>query len=135
MENLLGTSVSVFVGVTLLLFGGASWLMGQALARTWRPVWQAFIYGALIAAVDRFFIFALFEGELLVLGPFLLHTLVLIAIALAAYRLTKAHRMVSQYPWLYERVGPFAWRRSLGQDGTSQDGTPRESAAEEELPS
>jgi len=128
MENLLGASVSVFVGVTLLLFGGASWLMGQALAGTWRPVWQAFIYGALIAAVDRFIIFALFEGELLALGPFLLHTLVLIAIALAAYRLTRARRMVSQYPWLYERAGPFAWRPCRRESRAG------ESPAEEELP-
>jgi len=27
-----------------------------------------------------------------------------------AYRLTQAHKMVAQYPWLYERAGLFAWR-------------------------
>jgi hypothetical protein len=140
MENLLGASVSVFIGVTLVLFGGAAWLTGQALAGTWRPDWQAFLYAPLLAALDRFFIYALFEGELLSLPAYLLHAMVLLAATLLAYRLTKARKMVSQYPWLYERAGPFGWRRSRGpdgtpQDGSPQDGTPRESAAEEELPS
>jgi hypothetical protein len=135
MENLLGASVSVFIGVTLVLFGGAAWLTGQALAATWRPVWQAFVYAPLLAALDRFFIYALFEGELLSLPAYLLHAMVLLAATLLAYRLTKARKMVSQYPWLYERAGPFGWRRGRGQDASPQDGTSRESAAEEELPS
>jgi hypothetical protein len=130
MENLLGASVSVFIGVTLVLFGGAAWLTGQALAATWRPVWQTFLYAPLLAALDRFFIYALFEGELLSLPAYLLHAMVLLAATLLAYRLTKARKMVSQYPWLYERAGPFGWRRSRAQQATS-----RESAAEEELPS
>jgi hypothetical protein len=32
------------------------------------------------------------------------------AILLAAYYLTRARKMVQQYPWLYERRGPFGWR-------------------------
>jgi hypothetical protein len=110
MESLLGTSLAVFVGVTLLLFGGAAWLTGQALAATWRPFWQGVVYAALLAAVDRFFIFALFEGDLLALPAYLFHAAVLIAITLLAYRLTRARRMVRQYPWLYERAGAFGWR-------------------------
>lgn len=110
MESLLGASGAVFIGVTLVLFGGASWLMGQAVAGTWRPVWQTFVYGALLATVDRFFIYALFEGELLAPLPYLVHAAVLIAIALLAFRLTRVRRMVSQYPWLYERAGPLSWR-------------------------
>ena len=72
MESLIDAPVAVFIGVTLVLFGGASWLTGQALAGTWRPVWQAFIYGPLLAAVDRFLIYALFEGDLASLPAYLL---------------------------------------------------------------
>src|SRR3546814_20673053 len=110
MESLLGASVTVFVGVTLFLFGGASWLMGQAVAETWRPVWQIFVYGAMLAAGNRFFIYALFDSWLLSLPAYLFNTAVLIALGLLAFRLTTVRRMVSQYPWLYERAGAFAWR-------------------------
>lgn len=129
MESLIGTSLTVFIGVTLILFGGAAWLTGHALAATWRPIWQAFIYGALLAAVDRFLIYALFEGELLALAPYLFHTAVLIAIALVAYRLTRARRMVRQYPWLYERAGAFGWR-PVRRGERAPGGPP----AQEELP-
>jgi hypothetical protein len=40
----------------------------------------------------------------------------LIAIGAAAYRLTQAHRMVRQYPWIYERQGLFSWRVKGGAD-------------------
>ena len=36
---------------------------------------------------------------------------VLIAIALVAFQFKRAKKMVSQYPWLYEPVGPFGWRK------------------------
>ena len=36
--------------------------------------------------------------------------LVLLALASLAYRVTLAHKMVTQYPWLYERAGLFSWR-------------------------
>ncbi|MEX2008765.1 MAG: DUF6867 family protein, partial [Dongiaceae bacterium] len=108
MENLLGTSWPVFVGLTVVLFGGASFLMGQALAETWRPAWQCVLYGAMLGAADRFLNFALFDGELLTITGYVIHSAVLVAIAFAAHRLTQAHKMVAQYPWLYERAGLFA---------------------------
>jgi branched-chain amino acid transport system ATP-binding protein len=37
-------------------------------------------------------------------------TAALVAIGLFAYRLNRARKMVSQYPWLYERAGLFRWR-------------------------
>ena len=67
---------------------------------------------------------ALFAGDVLTLAfvlavmtiGLLLHSVVLLAICLLGFRLTKARKMVSQYPWLYERVGLFGWRRK-GQAG------------------
>lgn len=110
MSELLGNSFAVFIGITVVLAGGAAWLMGQALASRWRPLWQVFPYALLMGLSDRFIIYALFDGELLSLGGFLVDTAVITAIALIAFRVTRVLRMVSQYPWLYERVGPFAWR-------------------------
>ena len=107
-------SIWVLLGLTVVLFGGASWMMGQALATTWRPQAQLVAYGALLAAADRFASFALFEGVLLSGTGFLLDWGVLTAIAIAAFRATRAAKMVQQYPWIFERAGPFGWREKGG---------------------
>lgn len=120
MSEILGNSLPVFIGVTCILAGGAAWMTGQALAATWRPPWQAVLYSLLLGLADRFIIFALFEGELLSVGGYLIDSLVLIAFSLLAFRLTLVARMVRQYPWLYERSGPFGWRRrSTAEQGES----------------
>jgi hypothetical protein len=110
MEAILGTSVGVFLGVTVALMGFTAFMTGQALANTWKPMWHALVYSALLGFAARFLIFALFEGELLSLSGYLADTAALILIALFAYRISHARKMVSQYPWLYERAGLFGWR-------------------------
>ena len=110
MEPILGGTLAEFVGLTLVLFGGAAWMMGQALGATWRPVWHVFVYAALLGAANRFFHNALFAGALFALVPYLVDTAVLMAMGWVAYRVTKVHKMVTQYPWLYRREGPFSWR-------------------------
>ncbi|MCR6631780.1 MAG: ABC transporter ATP-binding protein [Magnetospirillum sp.] len=102
-------SLPVFIGITVLFMGGCAFMAGQALAATWRPLWQVFPYALALAAGDRFLCFALFGGRLLSLPGYLTDAAVLLAITLAAYRLTQARRMVSQYPWLYRRNGLFGW--------------------------
>jgi len=103
-------SIPVFIGLTLVLFGGCAFMTGQALASTWRPWWQALPYGVMLGTVDRFLGYALFNGDLLSWPGAALDSGVLVAIALTAYRRTLARRMVDQYPWLYAPVGLFAWR-------------------------
>jgi hypothetical protein len=110
MSELLGTSLPVFIGVTLILTGGAAYMTGQALGATWRPVWQVVAYALLLGCADRFITFALFDGILVSLSGYVIDTAVIAAIALFAFRVTRVHKMVSQYPWLYEKAGPFAWR-------------------------
>ena len=115
MSTLTGdSSIWVFIGLTVVLCGAASWMMGQALALTWRPPAQLVPYAALLAAADRFGSFALFAGELLSASGFLLAWAVLGAIAFAAFRATQAAKMAQQYPWLFERAGPFGWRQKRG---------------------
>lgn len=105
-----GFNITVFIGLTVILFGGASFMMGQAIAETWRPAWQNFAYGLLLTVGDRFLDGALFKGEWFSLERYILDAAVIIAIALLGYRITQARQMVSQYPWLYERSGLLSWR-------------------------
>ncbi len=118
METLLGTSIEVFVGMTGVVMGFAAYMTGQALANTWKPFWHAAIYSVLLGVGDRFLTFALFEGELLSPTGFLIDSALLMFIALFAYRLNKARKMVSQYPWLYRRVGLFGWASISAADRT-----------------
>ena len=110
MDNILGTSPQVFISVTCVIIGFAAYMTGQAMANTWRPLWQLFVYCALLGFASRFLVFSLFDGELLSASGYVIDAAVLIAIALFAFRLSRARKMVNQYPWLYERSGLFGWR-------------------------
>ncbi len=110
----LGTSLWVFVCATIVLFGWAAYMTGQALAQTWRPLWHLVPYSLLMAAGNRFFDFALFGGKLLSPLGYIVTVAILLPISIMAYRATQARKMVNQYPWLYERAGPFAWRDRQG---------------------
>lgn len=103
-----GTSIGVFIGLTVVLGGGAAILTGQAIAGTWRPAWQVMFASLGLGFADRFLVFALFDGELLSAGGYLFDTAVIMSLGLVAYRLSWVRNMVTQYPWLYERAGP--WR-------------------------
>jgi hypothetical protein len=110
MIGVLGTTSGVFVGLTLIIMGFTAYMTGMGLANTWRPIWQPVLYAALLGFADRFLVFALFDGELLSLSGYLIDSAALIAISLFSYRSSQARRMVSQYPWLYDRAGLFGWR-------------------------
>lgn len=110
MDALLGTSLSVFIGLTLLIAGGAAIMTGKAIAEAWRPVWQVVFACFGLALADRFLIYALFGGELLHLPGFLIGFAVLTALAVVFWRLTLARQMVAQYPWKVERTSLFGWR-------------------------
>jgi len=106
----LGAAWWQFLGLTFVLFGGAAFAMGRALADTWRPRWQNVAYGLLLAVANRLFQNFLFGNDVLNLIAYAIGAAVLIGIALVAFRATQVHKMVTQYPWLYQRNGPFSWR-------------------------
>ncbi|MBF0094301.1 MAG: hypothetical protein HQL33_05035 [Alphaproteobacteria bacterium] len=106
----LGSSWPVFLGFTVVVAGWIAFMTGQAVAQVWKPAWQVIPYAILLGAADRFFVFALFGGNPLSLPGFAVDSAVLLAIGLTAHRLTLARGMTRQYPWLYERSGPFSWR-------------------------
>lgn len=110
MEPVLGSTIGTFLGVTVVLFGFAAVMTGQALARTWRPAWHLVPYALLLAVGARFITYALFDGELLSPGGYVAGAVVLLVLSLLSYRATLARKMVTQYPWLYDRDGVFTWR-------------------------
>ncbi len=117
MHDILGTSLPVFLVLTVIIMGGAAYMTGYAVAATWRPYWQVLLYAVLLGLTDRFLTFALFEGELLSLSGFVVDTGFLTAISLFAFRVTRVGKMVSQYPWLYERDGLLGYREILALRG------------------
>lgn len=104
----------VFILLTVVLGGGAAFLAGRGLARSWKPFWRIFFYMGLLAAAVRFFHYALFDGELLSLYYYLVTYVVLLGAACLGFRMMRTTQMVTQYRWLYERTGPLTWRPRLG---------------------
>jgi hypothetical protein len=108
--TLTGTTLDVWIGITLVVAGGAALMTGRAIAITWRPPWQVVFACFGLGFGDRFLIYGLFDGPLLSLPGFLFDTAVLIAMGLVAFRVAKVRLMVRQYPWLYRKTGPFTYR-------------------------
>ncbi len=110
MEETLGTTLPVFIAMTVIFGGFAAYMTGQAIANTWRPVFQVIFYCCLLAMACRFLIWGLFQGELLTLSGYLMDVLILQIIGLVSFRRTQVKKMISQYPWLYMKNGPFFWK-------------------------
>ena len=107
--DLFGASLGAFIGLHLILFGGAAFLTGQAVASIWRPARQVVLYGLLLAAAARFLTWSLFGGVLFSPLGYVADAILLIAIGLFAYRITRVRKMVDQYPWLYRRKGLLSY--------------------------
>lgn len=96
--------------ILLLIIGGGCALMaGRSVARGWEPEWLAVAYGLLLTFAVRFLHFGLLKGTLMTPYYFLIDAIVLMLLALAGYRYTRAAQMATQYPWLYRRSGLFGW--------------------------
>ena len=103
-------SPHVFLALTVIIGGGAAFLAGRGLARSWKPFWRIFFYIALLAAAVRFFHYALFDGTLLSLYYYFVAYAVLLAAASLGFRSMRTTQMVTQYRWLYERTSMLTWR-------------------------
>jgi hypothetical protein len=110
LTELLGAPPAVFLGLTVVLVGGAAILAGQAIATNWKPAWQVALACVGLALADRFLIFALFGGRLLSLYGFLVHFAVILAMGLVAWRIARAGRIVRQYPWRFQRTSLFSFK-------------------------
>lgn len=121
MGLLYENSATAFIIITLILGGGAAWLTGRAIARSWEPMWKAVAYMLPLALAARFLHYALGSGvpmihffvwseqTLVWLYYYLVNAGILAVIAALAYRVTRSWQMEAQYPWLYRRTSPVSW--------------------------
>ena len=100
----------LFVLVTVLMGGWAAWMTGRAMAGTWQPYLLCVAYLLLLAGAVRFIHYALFGGTLRSLHYYVVDAAVILAIGSVGFRHSRAGQMARQYPWLFERLGPLAWR-------------------------
>lgn len=117
----LGTNPVPLVLLTIIVFGGAALMTGQALASGWQPLWKCIPYGILLALGDRFLNYGLYQGPLLSVPGFLLSAVILVALCIIGHAIVRANKMTTQYPWLYQRKGLFGWRQ-VGPTAGSSDG-------------
>jgi hypothetical protein len=96
--------------ITIVAMGAAAFTTGHTLADRWRPLWQAVPAALALGIADRFLDFALAGEPPLDPAAYLAHTAYLYAVLWFAFKLTRARRMVTQYPWLYARHGLIGWR-------------------------
>jgi len=105
-------SLWTFILVTLILGGGAAWLSGRAIAQTWRPIWQVFVYSLILGCAVRFIHFSLFGGTLLSPHYYLVDTVLLMAFGFLGFRAARVAQMLTQYRWINEPAGALRWRRN-----------------------
>ena len=105
-----GASLGVFLGVTVVLMGVVGFITGQSHAECWRPIWKLGLYIMLLGLADRFLASMLFGANTFSVAGYVLDTAVIGLIAISGYRVTRVQKMVTQYPWLYERANLFEWR-------------------------
>lgn len=100
-----------FFFVTVVLAGGAAYLTGRAVARSWNSSAQLVGYMILLAAACRFIHYALFNGTLLTLHYYIVDLIVLLIIGFIGRQATRAKQMTIQYSFDYRRNGPIGWAR------------------------
>lgn len=89
----------VFLLCTIILGGGAAYIMGKAIAETWRPLWQVVAYAVLLGLVVRFMHFALFEEVMLSALNFSIDLAVLLASSITGYFSARRRLLAIQYGW------------------------------------
>lgn len=118
------TSPYAFFFVTIVFGGGAAFMIGRAIAKGWKPFWQAVVYVYLLAAFIRFLHWGLFygatlqswreaQGSLLSLHYYLADAIFMLIFAMAGFRLQRTSQMLRQYHWLTTK-SLLGWRFHAG---------------------
>ncbi len=106
------TTVRYFLrGFVLLLGFWTAWRAGKAAAEGWNGYREVVIYAVLLAAAMQFLHYALFAGPLVNAFYYVLDLVLLLAFALAGFRLRRTRQMVQNYYWLYEPTSAFSWKK------------------------
>jgi hypothetical protein len=106
-------SIWEFLFVTVALAGGAAYLTGRAVARSWQGNATLVAYMVMLAGATRFIHFALFQGTLLSPYYLVVDFIVITALALLGKRITRARQMARQYSFEFDRTGLFSWARKV----------------------
>ena len=94
-----------FIALTLMLGGGAAFLAGRALAKTWR-VPPSVVLAALPLASAVRFLHATLADEPTDASKALLTLGLMIAFCWLGFKLRRRTQMARQYPWLAEKSAP-----------------------------
>ncbi|MDB5596037.1 MAG: conserved rane protein of unknown function [Hyphomicrobiales bacterium] len=122
------------VMLSVVLGGAAAAATGRAVARTWRPASRLIGYAALLAGALGFLDYALFENPVIpggrvvdalvrvstepvaalgdlggALAGFGVTFVLMLAIAMAAYRIARGRQIAQQYGFAFVRKGLFSW--------------------------
>ena len=101
-----------FVMVSFLIGGWTAWRTGKGVADGWGQIIpHVLIYTLLLGIGIRFVHHALFNGTMFSLHYYVVDTICLMIFSLAGFRYTRAKQMATKYYWLYEKAGPFAWKK------------------------
>ena len=92
--------IRVFIGVTLILGGLASFASGRAVALAWRPLWLLPLYGLPLAFAMRFLQWSLFGEPLAAPLAALAAFGWSLAVQGLAWRVAHGALVKRQYPWL-----------------------------------
>jgi hypothetical protein len=95
-----GRTLFVFLGLSVVLGGGAAFSTGRALAKHWRPFWLAPLAMLPLAAGVRFLHYALFDEPLISLRGFAADYGVVLGLAFLGFRLARKSQMKRQYGWI-----------------------------------
>ena len=94
-----------FLLVTVVLAGGAAYLTGRSVARSWLGRTHLVGYMLLLGLATRFIHFALFQGTLLSPYYYVVDLIVLLIIATIGFRVTRSRQMARQYGFLRRSGG------------------------------
>jgi uncharacterized membrane protein SirB2 len=101
-----------FVMISVLIGGWTAWRTGKSVADGWGEIVpHLVIYILLLGIGIRFVHHALFNGTMFSLQYYVVDTVILLVIAVLGFRHTRAKQMSEKYYWLYDKVGPFSWKK------------------------
>lgn len=96
--------------VFLLLCIAGAWMVGKSIATDWKSIVNLVFSILLLGCGARFLHYALYEAQFVSLDRYLVDTAVLMVFGFLGYRYHRTKQMTTQYPWLYEKASPFAWK-------------------------
>ena len=106
------SSIFTFALVTIVIGGWTAWRTGKGVADGWGAIWPHVVLYTLILGIGiRFVHHALYDGTMFSLHYYVVDTIFLMVMSILGFRHTRASQMSTKYYWLYEKSGPFAWKK------------------------